>query len=66
MTNSVTKTKVSQSMGRNNRPLDSAVVALGANWAEVGGLEECGVSIRRIESVAVPLEERSPPCRLTR
>jgi hypothetical protein len=40
--------------------LDSAVGALGANWAEVGCLEECGVSIRRIESVTVPLEERSP------
>ena len=65
MTNSVTKTKVSQSMGRNNRPLDSAVVALGANWAEVGGLEECVVSIRRIESVVVPSGERSP-CGLTR
>jgi hypothetical protein len=57
MTNSVTKTKVSQSMGRKSRPLGSPAGVLGVAWAEACGLEECVVSIRGVESVAVLPEE---------
>jgi hypothetical protein len=49
MTNSVTKTKVSQSMGRNSRPLFPVA---GSGEAGDGGLKECLVSIRRVGSVA--------------